>query len=247
MYFPNIHRHGFSRALVAGCVCALAALAVVPAQSEEEVFGPENLFKTMKTPFGTGSSKDAKGSGEGDDDLGLIQLSSPEARPARTSLNERLTGGPRLFLPDRMTLGHASEFLVKASPGSKVAIAMADKDKGAKPICGKTLRLGPDRKLVAVGVIPETGLLSIFIETPVQGDLVGEQLYFEGAVWTKPDFSDVRIASCIASQKTGSEENGVIVAPDVEHKQQGLFVLEKAKPILNLQDNKPGSIYTGKP
>jgi len=225
----------------------IAALAVVPAQCADEVYGPENLFKTMKTPFGSGGSQDAKGSTEGDDALGLIQLNAPESRPARPSLNERLTGGPRMFLPDRMTIGHTSEFLIKAPPGSKVAIAMADKDKGAKPICGKTLRLGADRKLVGVGVVPETGLLTIAVEAPIQGDLIGEQLFFEGAVWSKPDFSDLRMATCIASQKTGTQENGVIVAPDVEHKAEGVFQFQSAKPILNLQDNKPGAIYTGKP
>jgi hypothetical protein len=246
MYFPNIHRHGFSRALAAGCFCLFAALAVVPAQSEDEIYGPINLFKTMKTPFGTNGAPDAKGSAD-EDALGLIQLNAPEARPARVSLNDRLTGGPRMFLPDRMTLGHTSEFLIKAPPGSKVAIAMADKDKGAKPICGKTLRLGADRKLVAVGVVPETGLINLFVEAPIQGDLIGEQLFFEGAVWTKPDFSDLRIASCIPSQKTGTEDNGVIVAADVEHKDEGFFQLGKTKPTINLQDNKPGTPYIGKP
>src|SRR5208282_5758899 len=105
----------------------------------------------------------------------------------RNLLSERFHG-PKLFLPPRMVLGECAEFIVQGPPGSYVALAMADKNSGAKPVYGHELKLGADRKLVAVNQIPEQGVVSMFIEAPIQGDLVDSSLYFEAAVWSKADF-----------------------------------------------------------
>ena len=200
--------------MVAGSGLSLAGLA------EDELYGPPNLLKSPN-PFNTGAGK---GAGESDaiEELGMIEFSATSRQPRR-SLSERLNG-PRLFLPDRMVLGKVSEFLVKGPPGASVAVAMADKNKGAKPILGHAVRLGADRKVVAVGTIPETGVFSAFVESPIQGDLVGSSLFFEAVVWTKPDFSDVAVCSCVTPLHNGSDENGIVVVEDVEQqKKQGVF------------------------
>jgi len=206
-------------------VISLGASLKLPAFSEE-IIGPPNLLKTLPNPFGRVRS-DQKNNGEPDDGtLGLIEIAPSSAVPqARRSLLDRINR-PTMILPDRLILGKSAEFQVKGPVGSWVAIAMADKDKGAKPIGGHILRLGPDRKVMAVGQIPEGGTLSLYVEAPVQGDLVGSQLYFEAAIWSRPDFKDLQIASCVTPQRFGREENGVIVAADVEVKKQGLFVLD---------------------
>ncbi|MFX5656415.1 hypothetical protein ABTE24_19780, partial [Acinetobacter baumannii] len=86
-----------------------------------------------------------------------------------------------------MSLGKVAEFTVKGKPGQWVALAMADKDSGAKPVFGHKLRLGSDRKLVAVAKIPENSdVVKLLVETPIQGDLVGSNLYFEAALWSNP-------------------------------------------------------------
>jgi hypothetical protein len=56
------------------------------------------------------------------------------------------------------------------------------------------IRLGSDRKVVAIGQIPESGILVLNIETPIEGDLIGLSLYFEAATWSQSDMSDVEIA-----------------------------------------------------
>jgi len=227
MYFPNIHRKR-RLAVVLGIFLTVAVGASGSAimADEEAVYGPVNLLKTIPNPFSSG----LHGSGETDavEELGMIELSASGRQPRR-SLRERLNG-PRLFLPDRMLLGKSSEFIVKGPPGSFMSIAMADKNKGAKPIVGHALRLGPDRKVVAVGKIPETGVVSVFVEAPIQGDLVGNSLYFEAAVWAKPDFSDLTLCSCVTPLHTGSDQNGVIVLEEVDSaKKPGVFSFTPAR------------------
>jgi hypothetical protein len=225
MYSLNIHRSRY-RAVLFGFFIMVAAAGFSPAAlAEEEVYGPVNLLKTMPNPFNGG----LRGPGESDavEELGMIELSATGRQPRR-SLNERLNG-PRLFLPDRMVLGRVSEFLVKGPPGCSVAVAMADKNKGAKPIVGHAVRLGADRKVVAVGKIPDTGVISVFIESPIQGDLVGSSLYFEAAVWSKPDFSDTTLCSCVTPLHTGSDLNGVTVTEELDAKKPGVFTFAPSK------------------
>jgi hypothetical protein len=220
MYSLNIPRN-LRRAVLCGFFFIVAGGGLgLAGFAADEPFGPPNLLKSPN-PFNTGAGK---GAGESDaiEELGMIELSSTGRQPRR-SLSERLNG-PRLFLPDRMAMGRVSEFLVKGPPGAFVAIAMADKNKGAKAVMGHPVRLGADRKVVAVGTIPDTGVLSTFIESPIQGDLVGSSLYFEAAVWTKPDFSDVTICSCVTPLHNGNEQNGIVVVEDVDQqKKQGVF------------------------
>jgi hypothetical protein len=127
-------------------------------------------------------------------------------------------GQARLYLPDKMCLGRTCEFTVKGKPHSWVAIAMADKNEGAKPINGHPIRLGSDRKVVAIGQIPDSGVRTLNIETPIQGDLIGSSLYFEAAIWSKDDMSDVEIAATIPSEGTAKESNGVLIAAEPDTK-----------------------------
>lgn len=164
------------------------------------------VLKSMRTPFNTASS-DGGGDGQG---LGALSLPS---RSLRSSLSQRLVPN-RVYLPGKMIIGKAHEFVVKGRPGSQVAVAMADKDAGAKPIVGHDLRLGPDRKLVAAGTIPETGILTLIVDMPIQGDLIGLPVFFETVIWQKPDFSDLEIASPVKSETVAEfadKPNAVVV------------------------------------
>jgi hypothetical protein len=134
-------------------------------------------------------------------------------------------------LPGRLVIGSTAEFIVKGRPGCWVALAMADRESGAKPIYGHNIHLGPDRKLVQLGQIPETGVLSMIIDTPIQGDLIGQPLFFEAAVWSRDDFSDLEIASPVPSESTtlkpGERNNGVLVAAEPDHK-RGIRIVPDA-------------------
>lgn len=183
--------------------------------AQAEDYGPPNLFKTMKTPFSTSSKEDEEV--HETSELAPIAIGGGSSR--RLSLSQRLVP-TRLYLPGRMILGRSCEFGVKAKPGSWVALAMADKNSGAKPILGHQLKLGSDRKLVALGQVPESGVINLNVETPVQGDLIGQYLYFEAAIWSKPDFSDVEFATAVRyDEKAGKEnENGVLIAAEGDTK-----------------------------
>jgi hypothetical protein len=185
----------------------------------DEVYGPVNLLKTMRTPFGA----PGQDGGTAESSLAPMSLQTNGVR----SLSGRLLA-PRLYLPGRLTIGSTAEFIIKGRAGCWVALAMADRDTGAKPVYGHSLRLGPDRKVVSLGQIPESGVLSLIIDTPIEGDLIGEPLYFEAAIWSRPDFSDMELAAPVMSESAGlpaaQHSNGVLVAAEPEHKRGMRFV-----------------------
>lgn len=213
---------------------AVYSATLSTAQAAEESCGPQNLMQTLRTPFGSPSSQE-KSQASGDE-ISLEPIAINQSTLAsRLGLKDRLNA-PCLFLPDRLILGKSSEFSIKGPPGAYVAIAMADKNSGAKPIYGQKLRLGPDRKVMAVGQIPTSGVLSLYIETPIQGDMVDSSFFFEAAVWSKQDFSDLQMARVIAVQKNGTADNGAIVSEEVERKKDGLFKLDAAKAITGISN-----------
>lgn len=230
-------------------IALIAALTLTAefdvAARADDSYGPPNLFKTMKTPFGTSGGGEAEPA-EGSSELAPIAITA--TNPRRLSLTQRLVP-TRLYLPGRMVLGKSCEFTVKAKANSWVAIAMADKNSGAKPILGHTIRLGSDRKLVALGQIPDSGVLNLYVETPIQGDLIGQCLYFEAAIWSKPDFSDLEFATAVPSEGQGKEnENGVLIAAEGDVK-RGIKIVPNTQPLSPLLEKAGSSLGNniGKP
>lgn len=252
----------------------LASSAWTGLSAAEDVYGPVNLLKTFSTPFnapakssdsqpaqGPGSNASnpfrnppvraaSTGSSNSSSDFELlsspsvISITAPARAPVR-SLSDRLLQS-RLYLPGRLVIGRTAEFTIKGRPGYFVALAMADKDTGAKDIFGHKLRLGPDRKLVSLGQIPADGVLQLTIETPIEGDLIGLPLFFEAAIWSRPDFSDLEIATPVSSEGQVGVKNGVLVAAEPESKRGIKFVpettmpsLQIAKPATGLDPNRP--------
>lgn len=228
--------------LIVSIASAMGLLAA-PAFTADELYGPPNLLKTMKTPFSFSQEKKDDNSGH----LVPLSLGGGSSR----SLSNRLLPA-RLYLPGRMVIGQTAEFIVKGRAGNWVALAMADRDSGAKPIGSREVHLGPDRKVVALGQIPEGGVLSLIIDTPIQGDLIGQQLFFEAASWSKPDFSDVELAAPVPSDtSTGlvggpGKLNGVTIAGEPEHKRGIRIVPDGMVPVQSLSGS--GSrIDSGRP
>ena len=218
---------------------AALVLASGIAALADEPNGPVNLLKTMETPFTSHSGEDDSASSD-------IAPFSLEPSAGRSLLTRLLPS--RLYLPGRMVIGSTSEFIIKGRPGSWVALAMADRNSGAKPVYGHRLHLGPDRKLVAVGQIPAGGVLSLVIDTPIQGDLIGQPWYFEAAVWSKPDFSDMELATPVPSEsasKPGDYANGVLVAGEPSHK-RGIRIVPDGT-IQLPQINGPTTLDSGRP
>lgn len=216
------------------CLCA-------PALAEDEVMGPPNMLKTVPTPFS--SAPKAAGVESPEE---IIEAISPTRRTlaGRLRLTEK-TFPPRLFLPGRMVLGRSEEFAVKGKPGHWVAIAMADKNAGAKDIAGHKVRLGPDRKLVALARIPETGVTTVFIETPVQGDMIGQNFYFEAVTWSKDNFSDLEVAETVSPELVEGADNGVLVSAEPNAKRGLKFGANTALP--PSQHAPAGTLDSGKP
>lgn len=181
-------------------------------------------LRSFKTPFNTSLPESASD--------GTLQGPS-RSSSLRSSLASKLVSA-RVYLPSKMIIGKASEFVIKGRAGSHVAIAMADKDSGAKPLLGHQLRLGPDRKLVAAGTIPDLGVLTLIVDMPVQGDLIGLPVFFETTVWQKPDYSDMQIAQPVKSEtvaELADKANAVIVAADHAQKRGLRFVPDSAVPL----------------
>lgn len=237
-----------SGAIVFG-LSAAGFAAESPAPAVPEVPAPsaaalesQKLIKTVKTPFGATAT--AESTAASPDDLSSMTLSLPSSQ--RLSLAERLVP-PQLCLPGHMTLGKTAEFTVKGKPGSYVALAMADKNTGAKPIYGHNVRLGSDRKVVGLVQIPDSGVAVISVDTPIEGDLIGQCLYFEAALWSKSDMSDLEIARVVPSEAPESV-NGVPIAGQLTEKKKGIKIVpEGAAPILTRQHAGTVGLDSGKP
>jgi hypothetical protein len=229
------HRLTLARFVAIACTFVMFAGSAIAVDSD--VYGPVNLLKTMATPFGSPLS-----TGEAEDALAPMSL--------RTSLSKNLASRlvpPRVYLPGRMVIGQTEEFIIKGKPGQWAALAMADKNTGAKPIYGHTLHLGSDRKLVSLGQIPEGGVLSLVIDTPIQGDLIGAQLYFEAVLWSKPDFSDVEVAAPVVSETAGPTTaymNGIVVAGEIQ-KKKGIRIVPDGMVPLNM--TRTSGLDSGRP
>lgn len=249
-----------NKLILQGFLAVVLAFGLQPVSAVEEEcdYGPPNLIKTVKTPFSaTGPSEEETESSKAEPEFGSISLSPADERPAqptgsaaalspvqKLSLKEHLIGY-RLYLPERMLIGTPAKFTVKARPGMTVAIAMADRDKGAKPVGGRSVRLGPDRKVVAISKIPESGLAEIFVETPIEGDLIGQFLFFEAAIWSKEDMSDVELAETVTSTRTATPANAVMVAQTPDTKRGVRIVPDSAMPLIMRQGST--SLSSGQP
>lgn len=228
----------------------------------QEVYGPPDLLRTTPTPFGapvnnSGGSPQTQAGNEMTIDLsdgnssGSLKLPIASQRP---SLRDRLSNmttrnlsdklvQSRVYLPGRMVLGQLAEFVIKGKPGSMVALAMSESNTGAKPIYGHSIRLGADRKLVGIGQLPNSGVTTLTVSTPIEGDLIGEHLYFEAALWSKADFSDVEVAQAVGSEGQ-SVNNAVSIAADIPQKKGPKLVPSAAVPFTLQQTQGLGS---GKP
>lgn len=192
-------------------------------------------LKSVKNPFGSNDNKAGAGS-EGDSSTLTIAGASPRA--ARLSLGQRLLQC-KLYMPGRMMIGHPAEFTIKGRPGYWAALAMADRDKGAKPIYGRELRLGPDRKVVAIGKIPESGVLQLKIFTPIAGDLIGGNLYFEAAVWPENRLEQMELAMPVSSEtQAASQANSVAIIGEGERRRGLKFIPDSRSPYARA--NGPG-------
>jgi|AGTN01.3.fsa_nt_gi hypothetical protein len=216
-------------------------LQSAPKSHAGEEYGPPNYLKVWKNPFGSSSGPSPKES-SGDDD-NLITLKPSRSLTPAQMLSRRLISS-KLYLPERILIGESSKFTVKGPPNWRVAIAMADKDEGAKPVNNHKLRLGADRKVVAVGKIPPTGVLELYVATPIQGDLIGTYLFFEAAIWSKDDLSDTQLAETVPPVISKNPHgNGVQIAALTE-KKRGLRFLPDA----SIQTSpSPNSLTSGNP
>ncbi len=212
-----------------------------PALAEGEVFGPPNMLKTFPTPF---SSAPRAPVAENEQPITEPISIGRRTLASRLKLTDRLVPA-RVYLPGRMILGRSEEFIIKGKPGAWAAIAMADKNTGAKDIAGHKIRLGPDRKLVSLVRIGESGIGQMFIETPVQGDMIGQNFYFEAVIWSKDDFSDAEVAQTISPEQTEGADNGVLVAAEAEVKKGLKFGTATVVP--PSQHSIPGSLDSNKP
>jgi hypothetical protein len=210
--------------------------SLLPVYSDD--CGPVDLLRTMPTPFGSASTEGKKKTQTVEDDAPI------GIKHSESSLSRRLSDrvmGPRLYLPGSMVLGSVAQFTIKGKPGKWVALAMADKNAGAKPVMGHDLRLGPDRRLVAITQIPETGIGQLLVETPIEGDLVGGHLYFEAALWSEKDMSDVEFAQTIACDK--GNDNSVPIGGQSDPR-RGIRIIPDTRPMMI---NRNGGLSAGKP
>lgn len=199
------------------------------------------MLKMVKTPFALQSQEPTAGSG-------MTALRLADTGPAsRLSgrLSDRLLA-PRLYMPGRLIIGKQAEFTVKGKPGYWAAIAMADRDSGAKPVMGHKVRLGPDRKVIALGQIPAAGVLSLKFWAPVEGDLIGQNLYFEAALWPEGKPECAEIATTVSSESQAEKGNAILVTQESDKKKGIRLVPDSAVPMYQRSGAGAASLDAGK-
>ncbi|MBK7839393.1 MAG: hypothetical protein IPJ49_17330 [Candidatus Obscuribacter sp.] len=199
------------------------------------------MLKIVKTPFALQAQESAAG-------VGLSAMRLSDTGPAsRLSgrLSERLLAS-RLYMPGRLVIGKQAEFTVKGKPGYWAAIAMADRDSGAKPVMGHKVRLGPDRKVIALGQIPPGGVLSLKFWAPVEGDLIGQNLYFEAALWPDGKPESAEIATTVSSESQAEKGNAILVTAESDKKKGIRLVPDSAVPMYQRSGAGPASLDAGK-
>ena len=59
--------------------------------------------------------------------------------------------------------------------------------------------------------------------------MIGQCLYFEAAIWSKPDCSDVEFAAAVPSEGQGKENgNGVLIAAEADQK-KGIKIVPESQ------------------
>lgn len=179
-------------------------------------------LKLTKTPFNTSGKEEE--SSQTSSQFSSMKLSTGSNR----TLGHKLLAA-RLYMPGRLVIGKPTEFTVKGKPGYWAAVAMADRDTGAKPIYGHNLRLGPDRKVIALGKIPESGVIAFKYFAPAEGDLIGQSLYFEAVIWPEGKLEAMEMAQTVSSELT-EKGNGIMVTAELEKKKGIKLVPDSAIP-----------------
>lgn len=179
-------------------------------------------LKLTKTPFNTSGKEEE--STETKSQFSSMKLSTGGGR----TLGHKILAA-RLYMPGRLVIGKPTEFTVKGKPGYWTAVAMADRDTGAKPIYGHNLRLGPDRKVIALGKIPDSGVIAFKYFAPAEGDLIGQSLYFEAVIWPEGKLEAMEMAQTVSSELT-EKGNGILVTAELEKKKGIKLVPDSAIP-----------------
>jgi hypothetical protein len=156
--------------------------------------------------------------------------------------------GPQVFLPSKLIIGQENSFRIKGPPGSKVSLAISSTNKGAKPLFGQQLRIGPAEKTIE-GEIPATGILELKYEIPDDTNLINSIRFVEAAVWKANDYSDIQIATTISSSGRETLHNGITITHPPSDGKKPMFgpVIpgvgqEIIRTIENIQRAKDGSI-----
>jgi len=125
----------------------------------------------------------------------------------------------QVYKPTKLIIGKENIFIIKGKAGSFVSLAYSYSNKGSQEFYGQELRLGSDFKTIE-GVIPSNGLLELRMNLPKDNTLALKTMFFEVAVWTKKDFSDVELAIIIAPNGRETDSNDILVAlpPDNPNK-----------------------------
>lgn len=149
-------------------------------------------------------------------ELGEITLTSTN----KPTLN--VSDQASVYLPSKLIIGEGGTFVVKGTPGAHVSLAVSNSNRGANPLMGNKLRLGETETTIEAVVSP-TGAVEIQYPLPDDPSLISKVKFFEVAVWTKEDFSDLVIAKTISPAGKQTLHNGIVITTPPEVKKAPAF------------------------
>jgi hypothetical protein len=100
---------------------------------------------------------------------------------------------------------------------------------------------------VALGKIPEAGVLALNAYCPVAGDLVGSNLYFEATVWPEGNLDKAELAQTISSESQAASTNAILVAEEADKKKGVRIVPDSAMPMYQRAAAGATTLDSGKP
>ncbi len=139
-----------------------------------------------------------------------INLDENIKNPLKTGILNM--NNPKVYKPTKLVLGEKAKFKIKAKPGLKALFMASLANTGTKVFHGKTLHLGPVFN-TQEQIIPETGVLELFVSVVDDKKLIGEEIFFEVLLWEKDDYSDITKARIIGANGAETDRNYIFIKP----------------------------------
>lgn len=185
--------------IIAGFLLALMALFPLSFAAEPATTHAESPTVSQDMPAESGEQS--------------VEVSpSPDLyRRPISRLNSLVRQKPTVYLPTRLILGESTNFVIKAQPGTHIALYVSPEDVGYAAPNGKPLRVGQTNEELK-GDVPENGVLTLTLPIPQDPNLDGRAVFVEAIAWTRDDYRDLEVVTLMEATGRPAVRNMLAIA-----------------------------------